>query len=44
MMMGDELLSKHSPDKNQRLVMINDKGIYYVKYRDLGDKSAQNKP
>ena len=28
--MGDELLSKRSPDKYQRLVMIN--GIYHVKY------------
>ena len=29
-MMGVELLSKPSPDKNQRRVMIN--GIYHVKY------------
>ena len=29
-MMGDELLPKRSPDKNQRLVMIN--GIYHVNY------------
>ena len=29
-MMGDELLPKRSPDKNQRLVMIND--IYHGKY------------
>ena len=28
---GDELLPERSPDKNQRLVMIN--GIYHVKYR-----------
>ena len=28
--MGDEFLPKHSPDKNQRLVVIN--SIYYVKY------------
>jgi len=29
-MMRDELFPKRSPDKNQRLVMIN--GIYHVKY------------
>ena len=29
-MMGDELLLKHSPDKTQRLVMIN--SIYDLKY------------
>ena len=29
-MMGGELLPKRSPDKNQRLFMIN--GIYYFKY------------
>ena len=29
-MMGDGLLSKRSPDKNQRLAMIN--GIYHVKH------------
>ena len=29
-MMGDKLLLKRNPDKNQRLVMIN--GIYHVKY------------
>ena len=29
-MMRDELLPNRSPDKNQRLVMIN--GIYHVKY------------
>ena len=29
-MMGDELLPKRSPDKNERLVVIND--IYHVKY------------
>ena len=23
---------KRSPDKNQRLVLLNDKGIYHVKY------------
>ena len=28
-MMGDD---DGSPDKNQRLVLINDKGIYHVKY------------
>ena len=28
--MGDEILLKCSPDKNQRLVVIN--GIYHVKY------------
>ena len=33
-MMGDELLPKRSPDKNQRLVMINDKGLYHVKYKE----------
>ena len=30
LMMGDELLLKHSPDKTQRLVMIN--SIYDLKY------------
>ena len=30
-MMGDELLPKRSPDKNQRLVVISNKGIYQVK-------------
>ena len=29
-MMGYELLSKHSPDKNPKLVVIN--GVYRVKY------------
>ena len=29
-MMGDELLPRRSPDKNQRPVVIN--GIYHVKY------------
>ena len=30
--MGDEYLPKRSPYKNQSLVMINDKGIYQIKY------------
>ena len=30
LMMGDELFLKRSPDKNQRLVIIN--GIYHVRF------------
>ena len=33
-MMGDELLPKRRPDKNQRLVVISDKDIYHVSYRN----------
>ena len=31
-MIGDEFLPKRSPDKYQRLVMVNYKGIYQVEY------------